>query len=56
MSAPIFSPAAYLDLKQTEHAALFDGVTQAWEVLPKLLSYLEKEIKPANRGKLIGHP
>ncbi len=55
MSSP-FAPADFLDLAQTEHAALFDGVLHAWEVLPRLKDYLEKELKPENRGKLIGHP
>jgi len=49
-----FAPADFLDLAQTEHAALFEGVTQAWEVLPRLKAYLEKEIKPENRGRMIG--
>jgi NDP-sugar pyrophosphorylase family protein len=56
MSAPVFAPADYLDLKKTEHAALFDQVQQAWEILVTLHAYLEKAIKPANHGKLIGHP
>jgi len=56
MSAPVFAPADYLDFKQTDHAALFDGVTQAWEILPKLAAYLEAKLVPANKGKLIGNP
>jgi NDP-sugar pyrophosphorylase family protein len=50
----VFSPADFLDLAQTEHAALFEGVTQAWEVLPKLAGYLEKTLKPGNRGRVMG--
>ena len=56
MSAPIFSPADYLDLNENEHAALFDGVTQAWEILPKLTRYLEQHLISALRSKLIGTP
>ena len=56
MKTPVFAPAHYLDLSQTEHAELFHGVTQAWEILPKLGEYLKKTIKPGNEGKLIGHP
>ena len=56
MSAPIFAPADYLDLAQTDHAALFDGVSQAWEVLPMLGPYLLRRVKPANHGRLIGSP
>ncbi len=56
MSAPVFAPADYLDLKQTDHAAIFDGVTQAWEILPKLVHYLEEKLVPGNSGKMIGNP
>ena len=52
----VFSPADFLDLAQTEHAALFEGVTQAWEVLPRLKDYLARELKPGNRGRVIGSP
>ena len=52
----VFAPADFLDLKQTDHAALFDGVTNAWEVLPKLAKYLEAHLVPANFGELIGAP
>jgi NDP-sugar pyrophosphorylase family protein len=56
MSTPVFAPADYLDLKQTDHAALFDGVTQAWEVLPRLVHYFEEKLVPKNLGKMIGQP
>jgi NDP-sugar pyrophosphorylase family protein len=56
MSTPVFAPADYLDLKQTDHAALFFHVTQAWEVLPKLAEYLEAQLVPANFGETIGDP
>lgn len=56
MSAPHFLPADYLDLKQTDHAALFHGVTQIWEILPKLVHYLEEYLVPANFGRVIGQP
>jgi len=56
MSVPTFAPADYLDLSQTDHAALFDGVTQAWEILPKLAHYLEEKLVPGNSGKMIGNP
>jgi NDP-sugar pyrophosphorylase family protein len=56
MSAPSFSPSDYLDLKQTDHAAIFAGVTHAWEILPRLAEYLEKTLSPANLGRMIGSP
>ena len=56
MSVPIFAPTDLFDLKETDHAALFHGVTQAWEVLPKLASYLEVQLVPAILGKLVGDP
>ncbi len=52
----VFAPADYLDLKQTDHAALFHDVTNAWEVLPKLGKYLEENLVPANFGEVIGEP
>jgi NDP-sugar pyrophosphorylase family protein len=56
MSTPVFAAADYLDLKQTDHAAIFHDVTQAWEVLPKLAKYLEEQMSPANFGQVIGDP
>jgi NDP-sugar pyrophosphorylase family protein len=56
MSAHHFAPDQYLDLKQTEHAALFEKVVEAWEVLLALDLYLKETIKPANHGTMIGHP
>ena len=51
-----FPPAEFLDLTQTEHAALFEGATNAWEVLPRLKDYLAAQLKPENRGRMIGTP
>jgi len=56
MSAPVFAPADYLDFTQTDHAAIFQGVTQAWEVLPRLAAYLQEQLTPINFGKMIGEP
>jgi len=52
----VFAPADFLDLNQTDHAALFHEVTNAWEVLPKLGAYLEEQLIPANFGEMIGEP
>ncbi len=56
MSSSVFAPADYFDLNQTDHAAIFHGVKQAWEILPKLAAYLEEQLVPANFGKVIGDP
>ncbi len=56
MSILSFAPGDFLDLAQTEHAALFEGVAHAWEVLPRLKDYLAANLKPENRGRVIGTP
>jgi UDP-N-acetylglucosamine diphosphorylase / glucose-1-phosphate thymidylyltransferase / UDP-N-acetylgalactosamine diphosphorylase / glucosamine-1-phosphate N-acetyltransferase / galactosamine-1-phosphate N-acetyltransferase len=56
MNAPVFAPADFFDISQTNHAAIFEGVTQAWEIVPKLKSYLEERLKPENRGRILGLP
>src|SRR5258708_36702108 len=56
MSTHVFAPADYLDLKETDHAAIFHGVTQAWEILPRLADYLSGQLVPANFGRMIGAP
>jgi len=40
-----FSVAELFDLKQTEHAAIFDGCHRAWEALKKIEPYLVKVSK-----------
>lgn len=56
MNTPVFSPADYLDFAQTDHAAIFHGVTHAWEILPKLGPYLKEQLAPANLGRIVGEP
>jgi NDP-sugar pyrophosphorylase family protein len=56
MNTPVFAPADFLDLNQADHAAIFDGVTQAWEILHKLNTYLLEHVTPGNHGTLIGTP
>ena len=56
MSTTVFAPADFIDLDQADHAAIFNGVTQAWEILPTLGAYILAQVKPANHGKLIGSP
>lgn len=35
-------PTEFFDLSSFEHAALFDGVENVWEVIPRIVEYLEK--------------
>ena len=51
-----FSPADYLDLEHTDHRSLFEKVTNVWDALPLIASYLQFRLKPAIHGKQIGRP
>ena len=42
----MFKATDLFDLKQTEHAVLFEGCTQAWEVLRKLADYIRENVRP----------
>lgn len=41
------------DLIQTEHAILFDGVQQPWEVIPKIAVYIKQHGKSIGEGTTI---
>ena len=56
MSTTVFAPSDYLDLNQTDHAAIFHDVINAWEILPRLAQYLEEQLVPANFGNMMGDP
>jgi UDP-N-acetylglucosamine diphosphorylase / glucose-1-phosphate thymidylyltransferase / UDP-N-acetylgalactosamine diphosphorylase / glucosamine-1-phosphate N-acetyltransferase / galactosamine-1-phosphate N-acetyltransferase len=43
----MFKPADLFDLKQTEHAAIFDGCEFAWEALKHIKDYLAANLRPA---------
>jgi len=47
----MFKPADLFDLTQTEHAALFDGCTYAWDVLKKIEAYLAANVPKQNPPK-----
>lgn len=51
-----YPPEEYLDLTHTDHRSLFEKVTNAWEALPLLASYLQFRLKPAILGRQIGRP
>jgi UDP-N-acetylglucosamine diphosphorylase / glucose-1-phosphate thymidylyltransferase / UDP-N-acetylgalactosamine diphosphorylase / glucosamine-1-phosphate N-acetyltransferase / galactosamine-1-phosphate N-acetyltransferase len=46
----MFGPAELFDLKQTEHAAVFEGCKHAWEALPKLQRYIVAHLRPELRN------
>jgi NDP-sugar pyrophosphorylase family protein len=48
--------ADLLDLKQFEHAALFDKTEFCWDALKQISDYLKSHLKPANQAKLVGSP
>jgi NDP-sugar pyrophosphorylase family protein len=52
----MFSPDSYLDLGHTDHRALFDNVTNVWEALKQIASYLQFRLKPAIEGRTVGKP
>ena len=50
----MFKPADLFDLKQTEHAAIFDGCEYAWEALKKIKEYLAVNLRPALHNRCDG--
>src|SRR5581483_7161137 len=41
----MFKPADLFDLKQTDHAALFDGCKFAWEALKRIKEYVAANVR-----------
>jgi len=50
----MFAPETYFDLTNFEHRAIFDGITNVWEVLPRIAEYLAEHLQPAILGTV--HP
>ena len=50
----MFKPADLFDLKQTEHAALFEGCKYAWDALKKIEGYIVAQVKPGLKNKCEG--
>lgn len=50
----MFKPADLFDLKQTDHAAIFDGCELAWEALSKIKAYIAVNIRPALKNHCAG--
>ncbi len=51
-----FDPAALLDLRETPHPGLFDGIDKAWDALKRIAPWLEANLRPANHGRVEGAP
>ena len=52
----MFKPTDLFDLSQTEHAALFEGCTHAWEALVRIKDYLRARLKATPRPIGSDHP
>jgi UDP-N-acetylglucosamine diphosphorylase / glucose-1-phosphate thymidylyltransferase / UDP-N-acetylgalactosamine diphosphorylase / glucosamine-1-phosphate N-acetyltransferase / galactosamine-1-phosphate N-acetyltransferase len=50
----MFKPAELFDLSQTEHAAIFDGCSHAWEALARIKDYLKTHLKPGLHNRCDG--
>ena len=50
----MFKPADLFDLKQTEHAAIFDGCEYAWEALKKIKAYVAANLRPGLKNHCAG--
>src|ERR1700749_4679239 len=50
----MFKPADLFDLKQTEHAAIFDGCNNAWEALKRIKDYIAANLKPGLKNRCDG--
>jgi len=50
----MFKPADLFDLSQTEHAAVFDGCTYAWEALKNIKAYVAANVRPSLHNKVEG--
>jgi NDP-sugar pyrophosphorylase family protein len=46
----------FFDLENCEHRALFENVSNVWDVLPKIGAYLQFRLRPGIHGRLIGKP
>lgn len=49
------APSAYLDLSHCPVPALFDGVEDVWNVLPRIAPWLAENLVPANHGTISGN-
>src|SRR5438874_2594140 len=50
----MFKPGDLFDLRQTEHAAIFEGCTYAWDALRRIKSYLSASLRPGLHNRCDG--
>jgi len=50
----MFEPSELFDLKQTEHASIFDGCTYAWDALRKINAYILSNLHPGLHNRCEG--
>ena len=50
----MFNPTDLFDLKQTEHAALFEGCEYAWQALQRIQDYLRSQARSELRNRCEG--
>jgi NDP-sugar pyrophosphorylase family protein len=50
----MFKPTDLFDLKQTEHAALFEGCEYAWQALKRIQDYLHSHLRSELRNRCEG--
>ena len=50
----MFEPSELFDLKQTEHAAIFDGCAHAWDALRRVKTYVEANLRPGLHNRCEG--
>lgn len=56
MEENVCSPEALFDLEHFAHAALFEGVRMAWEVLGRLSLFFQDGFESGNEATLLGAP
>ncbi len=50
----MFKASDLFDLRQTEHAAIFEGADFAWDALKKIKDYLKANLRPGLRNRCQG--
>jgi NDP-sugar pyrophosphorylase family protein len=50
----MFKPGDLFDLKETDHAKIFEGCEYAWEALPRIQAYVKENVKPGLKNRCDG--